>query len=71
MFRYKPDELAPNQTLREVAAILALGVLRLRAWIGPCDDPQELHSTCLDLPAETSLSVRVVNGTNTDERNET
>jgi hypothetical protein len=65
------DGLSAEHRLREAAAILAVGVLRLRGRFILSDDSPKLPLTCLDLPAETSLSVRVVNGTDTDERNET
>jgi hypothetical protein len=63
--------LSDGNRPREISAILATGIARLRARSALPTDPPESSLTCLDSPAETSLSVRVVNGTDTDERNET
>jgi hypothetical protein len=61
-----PDLLAPHERLREVAAILAAGLLRLRARSALPTDPDQVHGPknlpesgqdCLEVPAETGLSV--------------
>ena len=58
-----PSFLTPDERLSEVASILAAGVLRLRASAAlPGDDPNpeippDSWPTCLEVPAETVLSV--------------
>jgi hypothetical protein len=47
--------LSSDEQLRQVAALLAAGILRLRRPDGTCRDR-------LELPDETVLSVRAVNG---------
>lgn len=54
--------LTPDERLREVATILAAGVLRLRQRAAlPTDDaqkkPSELSAAGLEVPGETVLSV--------------
>ena len=54
--------LSPNERLREVASILAIGVLRLRQRAAlPTDarqkKPPELAAASLEVPDETVLSV--------------
>lgn len=54
--------LTPDERLREVASILAIGVLRLRQRAAlPTDDarkkPSELPAAGLEVPDETVLSV--------------
>ena len=54
--------LTPDERLREVASILAIGVLRLRQRAAlPTDDRQkkspELNAAGLEVPDETVLSV--------------
>jgi hypothetical protein len=54
--------LTPDERLREVATILAAGVLRLRQRAAlPTDDaqkkPAELSAAGLEVPEETVLSV--------------
>ena len=58
--------LAPDERRSEVAAVLATGVLRLCARTLPMTDPAshsapenplESASSCLEVPAETVLSV--------------
>jgi len=54
--------LTPDERLREVASILAIGVLRLRQRAAlPTDDapkkPAELPAAGLEVPDETALSV--------------
>ena len=56
--------LSPDERLREAAAILATGVLRLRQRAAlPTEkgrkNPVESSSDGLEVPAETRLSVRV------------
>ena len=58
--------LTPDERRSEVAAILATGILRLCARMLPATDtashsapenPAESASSCLEVPAETVLSV--------------
>jgi hypothetical protein len=48
-----PADLSPDSRLREIAALLARGVLRLQQQL-PADSPPP----DLDLPRETVLSVQ-------------
>ena len=61
-----PEFLTPDQRLRDLAAILARGVLRLHSraalTINPGqhadpEKPQNLGENCLELPPETRLTV--------------
>jgi hypothetical protein len=54
--------LSPDDRLREAAAILAIGVLRLRQRSAlpvekTLENPAELSAAGLEVPAETVLSV--------------
>lgn len=58
-----PSLLTPNERRAELAAIFAAGILRLHARTAiPSDDPPaeispESATACLEVPAETVLSV--------------
>jgi hypothetical protein len=62
-----PSDLTPHDRLREVARLLAAGVLRLRAHParaagltehpGP-EKPAKTERDCLEVPGETVLSVQ-------------
>ena len=58
-----PASLAPDARRSEVASILAAGILRLHARVAiPADVPApeispDSATTCLEVPAETVLSV--------------
>ncbi len=59
-----PARLSPDERLREAAAILAVGVLRLRQRAAlPAEQvpeiPAESSPDGLEVPSETVLSVRV------------
>lgn len=60
------SSLTPDERRAEVAGILAAGILRLRTQALPAADsahrsdpknPSESASSCLEVPAETVLSV--------------
>ena len=54
-FENDPATMTPEQRLQEVAAILALGVLRLRAAIPTIpESASESGQKSLDLPPQTS-----------------
>jgi hypothetical protein len=61
-----PTSLTPDERLRELAALLARGLLRLHERrllpgadgpTSPPEKPPESVSNCLELPGETRLSV--------------
>lgn len=61
-----PSRLTPDERLSEVAGILAAGILRLRARAalpeepgdsGDPENPDERGVSCLEVSAETVLSV--------------
>ena len=58
-----PSSLTPDERRSEVASILAAGVLRLHARAAilgdelPAEISPESATTCLEVPAETVLSV--------------
>lgn len=57
-----PAAMTPDERLRELASILAAGVLRLRSRAALPADPgpenlPESGQDCLEVPAETVLSV--------------
>jgi hypothetical protein len=60
-----PDDISPNQRLRELAGILAVGVTRVRQRRLQTGEPAapspetatELAASCLEVPGETVLSV--------------
>ena len=63
-FETPPHEMTPGQRLQQIAAILALGVLRLwkarRSSGTPTSaETPESAPAGLEVPAETRLSVRV------------
>lgn len=58
------DDLSPEQRLKNIAAILATGILRLqrRSALNSAPDSEtetNLFAKGLEVPAETRLSVRV------------
>jgi len=52
-----PESMTAEERLDEVAVTLAVGLLRLRCWQVP--ERRFLTWNCLEVPAETRLSVTV------------
>ncbi len=70
MFADEFGRASADERVREVAALLATGILRLRAR-GVVAEPPDLSISplaCLDSPSETSVTAVSVNGSKTQER---
>ena len=63
---FDDSDLTPPDRFREIAALLAVGVLRLRARADAADpsehsapeNPEKTGDSCLELSAKTVLSVQ-------------